>query len=683
MTGRPAHHGPGGRYRNPWAHGPDVPPGQVDLLKWAWERLRGQRAPDPAPGALPREEPELAEPRVLAEAREVRVTWVGQATFLLQLPGVTLLTDPMFSDRASPIRWAGPRRLSPPGLALDALPPVDAVLLSHDHYDHLDAPTAKALNQRFGGSLTWFTPPGYRPWVERRGAQKVKELDWWAEDRLEVGPATATVRALPARHWTKRRPFDARKRLWCSWSVETGGRRVYFGGDSGYFPGYAEIGERVGPFDVALMPIGAYAPRWFMKTSHMNPEEAAQAARDVRAAAWWACTGGRFASATSRPWSRPGGRGSRGRAWDCRPPTCTFPLTEKRSTSDDPMTIALRRSSLLTSLALAGLTGSSACSTVESAAREFGEDGAAPVATPYQVAQRHIDAEDVDRHISFLAADARRGRGTPGAGLERAAAWLAAELQRAGLEPAGDHGGYLQYWPYDGGSLGTPGSQGSEQVPNVVGRSAGGAPATGEYVILVAHYDHLGIAAAAEDGDSIYNGADDNASGVAALVEVAQAVGALRGPLARPILFLAVSGSEEGLLGSTWFTTHPPIPLSDAVAVLNLDMVGRSHPDTIRTVDDGGSWLGPLIGRIASEQPALGLVADPAGRTRLRPSDHTPFAERGIPAVRFFSGLHDDYHTTADEADRVDADKVARVARLVFLTAHHLATRGSPQQAAP
>lgn len=305
MTERPAHHGPDGRYRNPWAQGPDLPPGQSDLLKWAWERLRGQRASDPAPEELPRGEPELAEPRVPAEAHEVRVTWVGQATFLLQLPGVTLLTDPMFSERASPIRWAGPRRLSPPGLALDALPPVDAVLLSHDHYDHLDAPTVKALNNRFGGSLTWFTPPGYGPWLERRGAAVVKELDWWVEDRLEVGSATATIGALPARHWTKRRLFDARKRLWCSWSVEAGGRRVYFAGDSGYFPGYAEIGERVGPFHVALMPIGAYAPRWFMKTNHMNPEEAAQAARDVRAAAMVGMHWGTFRLSDEPPLDPP------------------------------------------------------------------------------------------------------------------------------------------------------------------------------------------------------------------------------------------------------------------------------------------------------------------------------------------------------------------------------------------
>lgn len=255
------------------------------MLRWAWERWRGTRAADPGPEDLPRAEPELARPRVPADAGEMRITWVGHATLLLQLPGVTVLTDPMFSRRASPLRWAGPKRFSPPGIDLAALPPVDAVVLSHDHYDHLDAPTVDALHERFGAGLRWFTPLGYAPWFARRGVTRVRELDWWHEEPLDVDGAQAAVRALPARHWTRRRVLDARRRLWCSWSVAAGGHRVFFGGDSGYCPGFAEIGERAGPFDVALMPVGAYEPRWFMKTSHMTPEEAAQACRDVGAPA--------------------------------------------------------------------------------------------------------------------------------------------------------------------------------------------------------------------------------------------------------------------------------------------------------------------------------------------------------------------------------------------------------------
>lgn len=282
---RPPHHGPNGRFRNPWPLGREAPLGAGDLLQWAWQRWREGRAPNPPPAALPRAEAELAWPRVPEGAGELRLTWVGQATFLIQLPGLTLLTDPVFSRRASPMRWVGPKRLSAPGLTLDSLPPVDGVLLSHDHYDHLDAPTVDALHARFGDAITWLTPLGYEAWFARRGVKTVRELDWWETDRLEVGDAVATIRALPVRHWTRRRLFDARKRLWCGWSVEAGEHRLLFGGDSGYGPGFAEIGDRAGPFDVALMPVGAYEPRSFMRPSHMNPEEAVQACRDVGARA--------------------------------------------------------------------------------------------------------------------------------------------------------------------------------------------------------------------------------------------------------------------------------------------------------------------------------------------------------------------------------------------------------------
>lgn len=322
----------------------------------------------------------------------------------------------------------------------------------------------------------------------------------------------------------------------------------------------------------------------------------------------------------------------------------------------------------------------SACSRVDHAGGEFrAADRPAAAPTPYQVAERHIDAIDARRHISFLAADARQGRATPSAGLERAAAWIATEFQRAGLEPAADDGGYLQYWPFEDGRPGAPGSERGQLVPNVIGRlpggPAGGTRGAAEYVVLVAHYDHLGVEHRETGDDSVYNGADDNASGIAALVEVAQAMAALGTPLSRPVLFLAVSGSEAGLLGSTWFATHPTVELEGAVAVLNLDMIGRNHPDSIGVVGPT-SGLGPTIDRIAAATPALSLTVapDPAGSDRLRPSDHMVFAERGVPAIRFFSGLHDDYHTPADEVDRIDPDKVARVARLVFLTAHHLAT---------
>jgi N-acyl-phosphatidylethanolamine-hydrolysing phospholipase D len=212
------------------------------------------------------------------------VTWVGHSTFLLQLPGANVLTDPVFGPRASPVAWAGPKRFVPPGLALDALPPIDAVLLSHDHYDHLDAWSVARLARGAAKEATWIAPPGYRAWLRRRGVARVVELDWWQEAAPAPVPGLC-VQALPARHWTRRRPWETNRRLWCSYSVACGGLRTYFGGDSGYGPFYRDIGERAGPFHLVMLPIGAYDPRWFMHASHMNPEEAAEAFRDLGAAA--------------------------------------------------------------------------------------------------------------------------------------------------------------------------------------------------------------------------------------------------------------------------------------------------------------------------------------------------------------------------------------------------------------
>ena len=157
----------------------------------------------------------------------------------------------------------------------DALPPIDGVLLSHDHYDHLDRPTVRALHRRFGNDLTWFTPLGYRGWFRRLGIERVVEADWWEEFDAPGGDFTVT--AAPTRHWSRRMPWDTNARLWCSWAIRPKSGpapRVYFGGDSGYASCFTEIGERLGPFDVSLIPIGAYDPRWFMSAAHVNPEEA-------------------------------------------------------------------------------------------------------------------------------------------------------------------------------------------------------------------------------------------------------------------------------------------------------------------------------------------------------------------------------------------------------------------------
>jgi len=270
-----------GRFRNPWPGLPPEPRG-LDVLRWAWQRFRADLPPDPRPGQIPRAEPAPAYPRVPA-GDAARVTWIGQSSFLLQLPGANLLTDPVFGPRASPLPWAGPERFLPPGFALGALPPIDAVLLSHDHYDHLDAWSVRRLARGAAESATWLAPLGHGDWLRRRGVERVVELDWWQEARPDASPGL-TVRALPARHWTRRRPWEKNRRLWCSFSAAADGVNAYFGGDSGYGPFFREIGRHCGPFDVALLPIGAYEPRWFMRASHMCPEEAAQAYVDLGAA---------------------------------------------------------------------------------------------------------------------------------------------------------------------------------------------------------------------------------------------------------------------------------------------------------------------------------------------------------------------------------------------------------------
>jgi len=253
--------------------------GARDLLRWQLQRLRHGREPDPPRSTLPRARPQVVYPAV--PPGDCRLTWVGHATVLLQLAGCNVLTDPVWSHRASPLQWLGPARLVPAALPFDALPPIDVVLLSHDHYDHLDRRTVRRLHERFGERLTWVTPLGYAAWFARLGITRLAELDWWQSASF---PSGLRCTALPARHWSRRLPWEGRTRHWASFALAAAdGTRIYFGGDSGYAPLYGQIGERMGPFDAVLLPIGAYEPRWFMHTAHMNPEEAVQAWVDLGA----------------------------------------------------------------------------------------------------------------------------------------------------------------------------------------------------------------------------------------------------------------------------------------------------------------------------------------------------------------------------------------------------------------
>jgi len=205
-------------------------------------------------------------------------TWVGHATILVQMDHVSFLTDPIWSDKASPVSFAGPRRFVPPGVALEDLPPIDFVLVSHNHYDHLDLRTLSALAAR-RPETRFFVPLANGELLRENGITNVEELDW-GESREHAG---VVVHCLPARHWSQRGLGDRSRALWSSWAVVGPGRRFYFAGDTGYFDGFARIAEALGPFDLAAVPIGAYRPVAMMRASHLDPEEAVQAALDLRA----------------------------------------------------------------------------------------------------------------------------------------------------------------------------------------------------------------------------------------------------------------------------------------------------------------------------------------------------------------------------------------------------------------
>lgn len=214
-------------------------------------------------------------PPPVAHASEVVVTFIGHSTFLVQTSAGNLLTDPIYSDRASPVRWFGPRRVRQPGVEFDVLPRIDVVLVSHNHYDHLDVETVERLQRRFAPRFV--TGLGNAGVLQRAGAADVSELDWW--QRMDLGGLGVTM--TPARHFSARTLLDRNRSLWGGFFVTTPHQSVLFGGDSGYGPHFTEIRSRLGPPDVALLPIGAYEPRWFMRDMHMNPDDAVRAHVDL------------------------------------------------------------------------------------------------------------------------------------------------------------------------------------------------------------------------------------------------------------------------------------------------------------------------------------------------------------------------------------------------------------------
>jgi L-ascorbate metabolism protein UlaG (beta-lactamase superfamily) len=241
-----------------------------DFLRWQRER---RKLTIPAPAAdLSVVVPDLD--YIRANRSEFAVTWIGHATALVQLAGINLLTDPVFSDRASPVQWTGPKRWQPPGVALRDLPRIDIVLISHNHYDHLDEASVKALAAQPGGPPLFVVPLGIERWLAEVGVPHAKALDWW--DRIESHGLT--LHLTPAQHWSRRTLGDTNATLWGGFVVEAhrpSPRRVFYAGDTGWSAQhFGEIGQRFAPIDLALIPVGAYEPRWFMSAQHVNPDEA-------------------------------------------------------------------------------------------------------------------------------------------------------------------------------------------------------------------------------------------------------------------------------------------------------------------------------------------------------------------------------------------------------------------------
>jgi L-ascorbate metabolism protein UlaG (beta-lactamase superfamily) len=250
------------------------PKSRLDLLRW---RLLGRRAewPEWAPS------PHSDRPPARVDGRQWRISYVGHATWLLQTAGLNILIDPMWSERASPVRFAGPKRVNDPGIAFDALPPIDAALVSHNHYDHLDLVTLSSLATVHRPRV--ITPLGNDTIMQEHDASiAVESFDWHRRVMLGQG---VTVTLVPIRHWSARGLFDRNKALWAAFVIETPGGRIFHVADSGYGDGYhfRAARERYGPFRLAVLPIGAYEPRWFMRNQHMNPEESVRAFRDCGA----------------------------------------------------------------------------------------------------------------------------------------------------------------------------------------------------------------------------------------------------------------------------------------------------------------------------------------------------------------------------------------------------------------
>jgi N-acyl-phosphatidylethanolamine-hydrolysing phospholipase D len=245
--------------------------GVIEVIKWLPEFLRMK---------LPKVDFKVLKPDVAmlkANRTASTLTWIGHSTFLIQIGGLNVITDPVFSERASPFSAAGPKRMAPPAISYQDLPPLDIALVSHNHYDHLDEKAVRRLAKDHPG-LTFVVALGLARWFRRRGINNVIELDWWQDTHV----AAARISAVPVQHFSGRGALDRNATLWCGFIAEIAGRKIFFAGDTGYSKDFVDIAERFAPVDLALIPIGAYEPRWFMRPVHVDPAEAVQIHLDLQ-----------------------------------------------------------------------------------------------------------------------------------------------------------------------------------------------------------------------------------------------------------------------------------------------------------------------------------------------------------------------------------------------------------------
>jgi N-acyl-phosphatidylethanolamine-hydrolysing phospholipase D len=284
-------------YKNTYHHPPH---GFLDVLRWKLgldpreHSLFGSGEPLPYP---PDASSAGSAGLVQTDPKRIQLTWIGHSTFLIRHRGHNILTDPIFGNCAPLLPLARLRRAAPPGLPFQSLPRIHDVLISHCHYDHLDATTIRLL----GNGPNYWLPAGLARWFQRRGITRYQQMEWWQSATLCEG---VEIHCVPAQHFAARGLFDRDQTHWCGWVIRSSDRTVYFAGDTGYCPVFKGIGLRFGGFDLAMIPIGAYQPRWLMRPMHVDPDEAVQIHVDVCSRQSVACHWGTFVL-TDEPLNEP------------------------------------------------------------------------------------------------------------------------------------------------------------------------------------------------------------------------------------------------------------------------------------------------------------------------------------------------------------------------------------------